>query len=481
MNILGESYRNRSRSPPPRRRERDYGESRYERRGPPPRREYGSRYDRRGPPPRRYVDPREKERRIKEYEIKSTRIHENSIFVGNIPYDTTWYELKDFFKDFADVVRADIVTQNSKPRGMATVEFRDAETAQAAVSKFNRAPFKNREIFVREDLPPPEKTEFPERRGRETRDRPPRDSRDARDRPPRDSRDSRDSRGSREYDSRYSGRESYGEDRRRKYERPPRRDPPPPRPENIVEGSEIFVGNLPFRITWHDLQDMFKDVGEVVRAEVKEDFKGRSKGFGTVIFSSPDEAKAAIAKYHSTELDGRRIDVRAGLSYEKRHGITPSGNSPFTEGVVGGGAPSKILFVENLPWETTDEDLQELFGSLASVAKAELQLDFKGRVTGKAVVELGDEDSAAYAIGQLDNYNYGGKEISVSYAKYPEPVAEAPAPAAPVSASDEGVVDSSVVTAETEVQQEDQLPDAQPENEVTAENAEDDVDQIIEE
>ncbi|GME86361.1 unnamed protein product [[Candida] boidinii] len=310
---------NRSRSPPPRRRERDYGGSRYERRGPPPRREYGSRYDRRGPPPRRYVDPREKERRIKEYEIKSTRIHENSIFVGNIPYDTTWYELKDFFKDFADVVRADIVTQNSKPRGMATVEFRDAETAQAAVAKFNRAPFKNREIFVREDLPPPEKTEYPERRGRDARDRPPRDSRDARDRPPRDSRDSRDSRGSREYDSRYSGRESYGEDRRRKYERPPRRDPPPPRPENIVEGSEIFVGNLPFRITWHDLQDMFKDVGEVVRAEVKEDFKGRSKGFGTVIFSSPDEAKAAIAKYHSTELDGRRIDVRAGLSYEKRH------------------------------------------------------------------------------------------------------------------------------------------------------------------
>ena len=123
-----------------------------------------------------------------------------------------------------------------------------------------------------------------------------------------------------------------------------------------------------------------------------------------------------------------------------------------------------------------------MFGSLASVAKTELQLDFKGRVSGKAVVELGDEDSAAYAIGQLDNYNYGGKEISVSYAKYPEPVVEAPAPApAPISASDEAIVDSSVVTAETEVQQEDQLPDVQPENEVTAENAEDDVDQIIEE
>merc|ERR1712021_24363 len=52
--------------------------------------------------------------------------------------------------------------------------------------------------------------------------------------------------------------------------------------ETVPEGTQLYVGNLSYDTTWRDLKDHFKQVGEVVRADVKSSDSGRSKGFGIV-------------------------------------------------------------------------------------------------------------------------------------------------------------------------------------------------------
>lgn len=48
--------------------------------------------------------------------------------------------------------------------------------------------------------------------------------------------------------------------------------------------------------SWQDLKDLMRQAGEVVRADVGMYADGRPKGNGTVMFSSPEEARAAIGK-----------------------------------------------------------------------------------------------------------------------------------------------------------------------------------------
>lgn len=52
-------------------------------------------------------------------------------------------------------------------------------------------------------------------------------------------------------------------------------------------GRQLYVGNLSFETTWADLKDHFRTAGEVERADVMMDGSRRSKGWGTVRFSTP--------------------------------------------------------------------------------------------------------------------------------------------------------------------------------------------------
>ena len=72
---------------------------------------------------------------------------------------------------------------------------------------------------------------------------------------------------------------------------------------------QVVVHNLPWSCTWQTLKEVFSQ-WEVVRADVIVDEYGRSRGFGTVRFSSEEDAAAAIDAINGIEMDGRKITVR---------------------------------------------------------------------------------------------------------------------------------------------------------------------------
>lgn len=81
----------------------------------------------------------------------------------------------------------------------------------------------------------------------------------------------------------------------------------------------IFVGNIAFTATADDLRELFERFGIVDRTTVITDREtGRSRGFGFVEMPNADEAQAAIAELHGTEIQGRPLTVNQARPREPR-------------------------------------------------------------------------------------------------------------------------------------------------------------------
>ena len=75
-------------------------------------------------------------------------------------------------------------------------------------------------------------------------------------------------------------------------------------------GSKLYVGNLGYEVSSHDLEGFFAPHGTIRSAQVVSDREtGRSKGFGFVEMGSDAEAQAAIAALNGKELAGRAMTV----------------------------------------------------------------------------------------------------------------------------------------------------------------------------
>lgn len=173
------------------------------------------------------------------------------VYVGNLSWDVQWQDLKDYFKSAGfSVKKADIIEDHSgRSKGCGLVEFHSQTDADEAIERLNQSDLMGRQIFIRHD------------KGDSTNDS---------DAPVK-----------------------YGD-------------------SGEVYGCKLYVGNLSFETTWQSLKDHFKsNGGNVNRADVTvNEETGRSKGYGIVEFSSPDEAQEAARSFNNSTLDGRIIFVR---------------------------------------------------------------------------------------------------------------------------------------------------------------------------
>ena len=101
----------------------------------------------------------------------------------------------------------------------------------------------------------------------------------------------------------------------------------------------IYVGNLSYEVTEEDLKEAFGVFGEVDTVKViKDNYTGRSKGFGFVEMPVNAEAQSAIEGLNGKELKGRSLNVNeARPRPEGRRGGAKSGGPPRRGGPRHGG------------------------------------------------------------------------------------------------------------------------------------------------
>ena len=79
------------------------------------------------------------------------------------------------------------------------------------------------------------------------------------------------------------------------------------------------------------------------------------------------------------------------------------------------------LYVGNLPYETGEADLQDLFAAYGSVESVRVMRDMAtGRARGFAFVEMSTDEEAQKAASALNEYQLGGRSLAVNEAR-PKP------------------------------------------------------------
>jgi RNA recognition motif-containing protein len=166
----------------------------------------------------------------------------------------------------------------------------------------------------------------------------------------------------------------------------------------VPVGRSVYVGNLSYETAWQDLKDHMRSAGDVLHAEVMSMSDGRSKGCGIVEYATTESAARAIAELNDSELMGRQIFVRedregggnnragggrgggvGGVS-GAREGDGGYLAGPYhAAGFGGGGGRGNVgnnlsVYVGNLPYETTWQELKDHMRAAGNVDKVTLHI-----------------------------------------------------------------------------------------------------------
>jgi cold-inducible RNA-binding protein len=102
--------------------------------------------------------------------------------------------------------------------------------------------------------------------------------------------------------------------------------------------SKIFVGNLSFKTTRDELQQLFGQIGPIDDVFIPTDREtSRPRGFAFITFTEDDHAKEAITRFNEHQLDGRALRVNAAEEKPRRAPGSGGGGFAGRPGNAGGG------------------------------------------------------------------------------------------------------------------------------------------------
>ena len=171
----------------------------------------------------------------------------------------------------------------------------------------------------------------------------------------------------------------------------------------------VFVSNLSYDATEDHLNDTFKHIGSIVDIRLVKSVNNKSRGFGYIEFHTREEVMAAL------ELD--RVLVLGRPCYVSECKEKSVGSK--TEFKYKTTMESHKLFVNNLPYTTTETELREMFGKISAIKSLRMVTTKSGKFKGFAYVEYSDSESAKKAILELNDTLVGDRKMSVAISNPP--------------------------------------------------------------
>jgi len=192
--------------------------------------------------------------------------------------------------------------------------------------------------------------------------------------------------------------------------------------ESSVFDKTIYIGNVSFDAIEEDIRDAFSSIGEVAKVDVPLSREtGKCRGFAFVAMTNSDDHEAAIEQLNTSEIAGRTVYVSESLPKdqvaEKKKKF--QGRKKRDQGAK--------IYVGNLNFDTTAEDLKAAFEEFGDVMDCFLPVDYDGNARGFGFIQMSDEDSLK-AIEGMNGVEFDGRTLNVNKSL---PKGERPAAAAP--------------------------------------------------
>lgn len=186
----------------------------------------------------------------------------NNVYVKSFPPETNDESLREMFEEFGEIISCCVsVDAEGNSKGFGFVCFKDPDSAEKAAEALHGKEINGRQLYVN-------RAQKKEERQEELKQR----------------------------------LEKQRADRQSKYAR----------------GVNLYVKNLDDNVDDQTLESAFSRHGSITSAKVMRDASGRSKGFGFVCFSQPEEATRAICEMHTFMLGSKPLYVALAQRKDER-------------------------------------------------------------------------------------------------------------------------------------------------------------------
>jgi len=190
--------------------------------------------------------------------------------------------------------------------------------------------------------------------------------------------------------------------------------------------SYVYVGNLDPETTEDEVKDLFAPYGKVAFASINRKRRSeRSQAWATVQLSSEEEAQKALGALNNFSFKDKQLAVehlrslpRKARVRKDREGRDP--NMPTLEEAEPEAADPCVVWVGNLAWTTTNEQLRAVFerqGEVKDVAITRQKRSNQSR--GWGTVTFANADAAAAAVGALNGELLEERPIEVQLRRGP--------------------------------------------------------------
>jgi len=175
-------------------------------------------------------------------------------------------------------------------------------------------------------------------------------------------------------------------------------------------GFNVYISNMTFDHGKDKVNELFAPFGEIKAVSVPlNKMTMQPRGFAFVTMANQAAGEAAIAALNGNDCDGRTLNVVKQLPKEEMDQIKKERPPRRRAGLK--------IYVGNLPFDTTKEELSNMFGKYGAVSDVFIPEDrATQRPRGFAFVTMPDEEAKA-AMEDLNGTEFGGRELRVNESK----------------------------------------------------------------
>ncbi|KAA6397995.1 MAG: putative nuclear localization sequence binding protein [Streblomastix strix] len=202
-----------------------------------------------------------------------------------------------------------------------------------------------------------------------------------------------------------------------------------------VDQCTVKFSNVPFELTREVVDNFFSQFGSIKELKLPIRGNGKLKGYGSVIYNNTKDAQKAVDA-HGSEFSGRAIRIERIVDDSQIEDIKVETQKPDDQNdskteskqesrsqiptkpkqaIKSSPRPTSCLFVGNLAYQTTGDDLMQFFEKFSCIRGRIVTEEGTERKRGFGYVDFGSVQGAEMALREMNGQELHSRIIRLDF------------------------------------------------------------------